>query len=104
MQPRLRDLVERALAARHYSVRTHKSYHGWIARFVRYHRCHPRACGAAEIRQFLDALITRRRVSASTHQQALCAIVFSIATFSTSTHPGSASSSGPRVSRACPSS
>ena len=72
----LRVLVERALAARHYSVRTRKSYHGWIARFVRYHRRDPRVCGVAEIRQFLDMLITKRRASPSTHQQALCAIVF----------------------------
>jgi len=76
MQPPLRDLVERALAARHYSARTRKSYHGWIARYVRYQRRDPRLCGADELRHFLNHLVTRRRASASTHQQALCAIVF----------------------------
>ena len=72
----LRQLVERALAARHYSARTRKSYHGWIRRYLRHHRRDPRACGEKEIRQFLDALVTQRHASASTHQQALCAIVF----------------------------
>src|SRR3954471_11666261 len=33
----LRDLVERALAARHFSPRTCKAYTGWIRRFVRFH-------------------------------------------------------------------
>ncbi|MBM4363216.1 MAG: phage integrase N-terminal SAM-like domain-containing protein, partial [Deltaproteobacteria bacterium] len=72
-------LLERArleLRARHYSPRTERAYVGWIRRFVHFHdRRHPRELGAAEVRAFLDDLVAAK-VSASTHHQALCAIVF----------------------------
>ena len=48
----------------------------WVRRFVLFHECrHPSELGAREVEEFLDAL-TARSVSASTHQQALCALVF----------------------------
>ena len=72
----LRDLVKRAFAARHFSPRTCKAYTGWIRRFVTFHNRHPRELGAEEVRAFLDTLTRERRVSASTHVQALSAIVF----------------------------
>lgn len=45
--------------------------------FTRFHRRHPRDMGAIEISAFLNHLATERRVSASTHNQALCALVLS---------------------------
>jgi site-specific recombinase XerD len=63
------------LRARHYSPSTEQSYVAWARRLVKYHRRHPRVLGEAEIKQFLDHLVSRG-ASASTHQQALCAIVF----------------------------
>jgi integron integrase len=72
----LSALIQRELTARHYSPRTAKVYVGWARRLVSYHRRHPRELGPAEVKAFLDSLANERGVSASTHQQALCAIVF----------------------------
>jgi integron integrase len=74
--PTLRDLVERELLRRHYSPRTREAYVLWARRLANFHRRHPRELGPAEVRAFLDHLIEERRVGASTHQQALCAIAF----------------------------
>jgi len=75
--PRLLDLVRRAIRARHYSPRTEKSYVSWIRRYVIYHgRRHPRELGATHVEQFLSWLASERRVSASTQNQALCALLF----------------------------
>ena len=61
----------------HYSPRTEEAYLHWVREFVRFHdRRHPREMGAAEITAFLNDLATRRRTSASTQNQALCALVF----------------------------
>jgi integron integrase len=49
----------------------------WVRRFVLFHeRRHPREMGAAEIERFLEDLAITHRVSASTQNQALNAIVF----------------------------
>ena len=49
----------------------------WIRRFVRYHGTrHPRELGAAEVARFLSMLALERRVSASTQNQALSALLF----------------------------
>jgi hypothetical protein len=45
--------------------------------FIRWHRMrHPREMGAPEIEAFLTMLATQRKVSASTHNQALSALLF----------------------------
>jgi integrase len=62
---------------RHFSVRTERAYTRWIVRFVCYHgKRHPREMGAPEIRDFLSHLAMDRRVSASTQNQALGALLF----------------------------
>jgi integron integrase len=49
----------------------------WAERYIRFHQLrHPRDMGAAEIEQFLTHLAVRRHVSASTQNQALCALLF----------------------------
>jgi integron integrase len=49
----------------------------WIRRFVRYHGTrHPRELGGAEVARFLSMLALERRVSASTQNQALSAVLF----------------------------
>jgi integron integrase len=64
------------LRARHYSPRTERAYVGWAQRFVAFNQQrHPRDLDASHVRAFLDDLLARN-VSASTHQQALCAIQF----------------------------
>jgi len=69
--------VRDAIRARHYSPRTEKSYVGWVRRFVRFHGLrHPAEMGEAEITAFLSDLATRDKVSASTQNQALSALLF----------------------------
>ncbi len=69
--------VRQALRLRHYSRRTEEVYVGWVRRFVRFAGSrHPRELGQAEVTRFLSMLAVDRRVSASTQNQALGAIVF----------------------------
>ncbi len=59
------------------SLRTEEAYVGWVRRFIRAHdRRHPRTLGAREVEAFLTLLATRDRVSASTQNQALSALLF----------------------------
>jgi integron integrase len=75
--PRLLDQVREALRTRHYSRRTEKAYVGWIRRFVIFHgKRHPREMGEAEVTRFLSHLAVERKVSASTQNQALAALLF----------------------------
>ena len=76
-RPKLLHLVRRAIRARHYSPRTEEAYVAWVRRFVRFHDTrHPLDLGEPEITQFLTSLATDRRVSASTQQRALSALLF----------------------------
>jgi integron integrase len=62
---------------RHYSHNTERVYVGWIRRFIVFNeKRHPAEMGEAEITSFLSSLATDRRVSASTQNQALSAILF----------------------------
>ena len=63
------------LRLRHYSPSTERAYVGWVKRLVRFHERHPRELSADDIKRFLEALAAEG-ASASTHQQALCAVVF----------------------------
>lgn len=75
--PRLLDQVRRELRTRHYSLRTEKSYIGWIRRFILFHRKrHPREMGGPEVEAFLSHLAVNRNVAAATQNQALNAILF----------------------------
>ncbi len=65
------------IRARHLSLRTEQAYLHWMRRFISYHgNVSPRQLGAAEVEAFLNSLANRGRVSASTQNQALCAILF----------------------------
>jgi len=49
----------------------------WVRRFILFHdRRHPRAMGAPEVEAFLTHLAVTRKVSASTQNQALAALLF----------------------------
>jgi integron integrase len=75
--PRLLDRVRTAARLRHFSRRTEEAYVAWIRRFVLHHgRRHPREMGAPEVVEFLSHLAVQGRVSASTQNQALSALVF----------------------------
>lgn len=74
---KLLDRVRYAIRTRHYSIRTEDAYVQWVRRFVIFHHMrHPKEMGEKEINQYLTHLAVYRRVSASTQNQALCAIVF----------------------------
>jgi len=76
-EPKLLDQVHAAIRARHFSWRTEKAYTGWIKRFIIFHgKRHPANLGEAEVTVFLSTLATRDRVSSSTQNQALSAIIF----------------------------
>jgi len=71
------DEVRSALQTRHYSRRTQQAYTLWVRRFILSQgKRHPAEMGEAEVRQFLSALATERRVAASTQNQARAALVF----------------------------
>lgn len=74
---RLLDEVRQSLRLGHYSNRTEEAYVSWIRRFILFHdKRHPREMGATEIRAFLAHLATAERVSASTQNQALGALMY----------------------------
>lgn len=76
-KPKLLDQVRDAIRTRHYSLHTEKAYVQWIKRFIFFHhKRHPRELGEAEVGQFLSFLATESRVSASTQNQALNALLF----------------------------
>ncbi len=76
-EPKLLDRVRREIRVRHYSRRTEKCYVRWIHRFILFHqKRHPLEMGKQEVAEFLSHLAVQRGVSASTQNQALCAILF----------------------------
>jgi len=76
-EPKLLDQVRAKIRYKHYSIRTEQAYTDWIRRFIlHFGKRHPREMGAAEIRQFLTHLAMEGRVSASTQNQARCALLF----------------------------
>ena len=71
------ELMRDELRARHYSDRTEEAYCMWVKRFVRFHKMrHPADMGAPEINVYLTYLAVEAHVSASTQNQALCALLF----------------------------
>lgn len=76
-RPRLLSVVRDRIRRLHYSLRTEKAYLHWIHRFVRFSgNRHPRTLGAADVERFLTHLAVDRKVSASTQNQALAAVLF----------------------------
>jgi integron integrase len=76
-KPRLLDVVRQRIRAKHYSYRTEQQYVAWIRRFILYNdKRHPADMSAPEVSRYLSHLAVERRVSASTQNQALAAILF----------------------------
>lgn len=75
--PKLLDRVRAAIRLRHFSRKTEEAYVGWVRRFIIFHqKRHPAEMAEAEVTMFLTHLAGERRVSASTQNQALCALLF----------------------------
>lgn len=71
------DQTRQAMRTRHYSRRTEKTYIGWMKRFILFHnKRQPTEMGEQEIGQFLSSLARDSKVSASTQNQALNAVLF----------------------------
>jgi site-specific recombinase XerD len=74
---KLLDRVRQTIRLKNYSYATEKSYIYWIKRFIFFHeKRHPEMMGEVEIERFLNHLATERNVSASTQNQAFCALIF----------------------------
>ena len=75
--PRLLEQVRNAIRVRHYSIRTEEAYVQWIKRYIYFHeKRHPKDLNAKHVAAFLSYLAVKRKVAASTQNQALCALVF----------------------------
>ncbi len=72
----LLDRVRKAIQARHLSPRTEEAYSGWIERFIQQSQARPEEMGEVEIGRFISRLASESRVSASTQNQALNALLF----------------------------
>jgi integron integrase len=69
--------VRDTIRLKHYSLRTEKTYIGWVRRYLRF--CggrHPRTLGVPEVTTFLTHLALDLKVSAATQNQALQALLF----------------------------
>jgi integron integrase len=76
-KPKLMERMSLALRARHYSLRTEQAYAQWVRRFIFFHKLrHPAGMGEPEINAFLTHLAVDAKVSSSTQNQALSAILF----------------------------
>ena len=75
--PKLLDQLRHQIRRLHYSIRTEQAYVYWVRWFIRFSGLrHPREMGAPEVEAFLTYLAVERKVSASTQNQALSAILF----------------------------
>lgn len=73
----LLEVAREKMRTRHFSLRTEQAYLQWIRRYVTFHgRRHPRDLGAPEVEVFLSHLAVDRKVSASTQNQAMQALLF----------------------------
>ena len=69
--------VASEIRRRRYAYRTEQSYEQWICRYILFcNNLPPEQTGANEVKQFLDYLAIQRKVSHSTQNQALNALVF----------------------------
>lgn len=76
-KPKLLTQLSQAIRSRHYSRKTEATYIHWIKRFIFFHHVrHPKDMAEPEINAFLTHLAVKEHVSASTQNQALCAIIF----------------------------
>jgi len=74
---KLLDQVREQIRVRHYSMKTERTYIGWIKRYIFFHQMkHPVDMGKEEIEAYLTHLAVERNVSATTQNQAFNAILF----------------------------
>ena len=75
--PKLLDQLGEALQTRHYSRKTEQVYRHWVRNDIFFHGVrHPAEMGEPEMNAFLTHLAVAGKVSASTQNQALSALLF----------------------------
>jgi integron integrase len=73
----LSDHLRDVMRLRHYSLQTERVYVNWVGRFFNFHKRRAlESMGDVEVKAFLNHLAVNERVSASTQNQALNALVF----------------------------
>ena len=71
------DQLRERIRYLHYSLPTEQAYVHWVRAFIRFHGVrHPATLGSSEVEAFLSWLANERKVSVSTHRQALAALLF----------------------------
>jgi integron integrase len=74
---KLLEEVRQTARMRHFSPRTERQYIHWIRRYIHFHgTTHPLQLGEDRIVAFLGDLALNKRVSASTQNQAMAAVLF----------------------------
>lgn len=74
---KLLDRLRLEIRMRHYSYRTEETYVDWARRYILFHgKRHPEEMGVDEINHFLAHLAVQRKVSSSTQNLALSAVLF----------------------------
>jgi integron integrase len=100
---RLLDQLRERLRLLHYSRRTEEAYVYWCRAFIRFHGMrHPSEMGGPEVEAFLTWLASQREVAASTHKQALSAVLFLYAKVLQVQLPWMSELGRPRVQRRLP--
>jgi integron integrase len=74
---KLIEQLQETLRLRNYSYRTEQAYVGWTKRYIRFHKLrHPNELHDEHVVAYLTHLAVKRRVSASTQNQALNALAY----------------------------
>lgn len=101
--PRLLDQLRESIRYKHYSLRTEEAYVYWVRWYIRFHGLrHPRDMGAPEVEAFLRYLANQRKVSPSTHNVALSALLYLYREVLNVEIPWLAEIGRPRMSRRLP--
>ena len=100
----LLEQVRDCIRTRHLAYRTEKTYLYWIRRYLWFHeQKDPRELGADEVGAFLTSLAVKNKVSASTQNQALAAVLFLYREVLGMDCPGLRMSCAPSAQCTCPS-
>lgn len=76
-QEKLIEKIQKEMRYKHYSIKTEYTYIDWVLRYLSFFNgVSPEGLGFKDIKQYLDYLAVERKVSSSTQNQALNAIVF----------------------------
>lgn len=100
---RILDQLRERIRLLHYSPRTEEAYLQWCRAFIRFHGIrHPAEMGRPEVEAYLTWLTNERRVSVSTHRQALSALLFLYSKVLQTDLPWMTEMARPRVQRRLP--